>query len=105
MSLIERLHVSTNQDGVIPIAHLFQQIVDTALLHLPLGLSRRSFFPYQTNCFITPSFSPETFERFNMTNLDRGHDIREPIENVGILMILESLPLIGVLVDDEFEDT
>ncbi|OFT79711.1 hypothetical protein HMPREF3115_23580 [Burkholderia sp. HMSC10F09] len=38
-----------------------------------------------------------------MTSLDRGHDVGEPVENVGILMILKSLRLIRVLVDDELE--
>lgn len=105
MSLIERLHVSTNQVGIIPIAHLFQQIADAALFCLLLNFPRRCLFTYLPDCLIAASLSPEPFEGFNMANLDRGHDVREPIENVGILMIFESLPLIGVLVDDEFEDT
>lgn len=105
MSLIERLHVSTNQVSIVPIVHFFQQIVDAAPFRLALHLTRRRLFPYLPDCFIASPLSPETFDRLNMAHLDHGHDVREPIENVGILMIFESLSLIGVFVDDKFEDT
>lgn len=103
MSFIKRLHVATNQIGVVPVAHLFEQIVDAALLDLSLNFPRCGLFPYQPDCLVAPSLSPETFERFNMTSLDRGHDVGAPVKNVGILMVFESLSLVGVLVDDEFE--
>ncbi|KVG32849.1 hypothetical protein WJ30_10780 [Burkholderia diffusa] len=105
MSFIERLHVSTNQIGVVPIAYLFQQIVDAALFRLPLDLTRSSLFSYLANCLVALSFSPETFQRLTMAGLDRGHDVRKPVENVGILMVFEPHGLVRVLVDDEFEET
>ncbi|KWZ43780.1 hypothetical protein WS72_13555 [Burkholderia savannae] len=40
-----------------------------------------------------------------MTGLDRGKNVWQTIENIGILMIFESLSLVGVFVDDEFEKT
>lgn len=58
MSLIERLHVSTNQVGIVPIAHLFQQIVDATLIQLPLNLPRSSLFSYLPDCLVAPSLSP-----------------------------------------------
>lgn len=105
MSFIKRPHVSTNQIGVVPIAHLFQQIVHAALFRLPLDLARSSLFSYLANCLVAPSFSPETFERLNMAGLYRGHDVRKPVENAGILMVFEPPDLIRILVDDEFEET